>query len=302
MTTGVPKGGALPTLTPQEAEALAAQHGLELVGQRPSFGAYLRDVWRHRHLMIAMAKGDFVAKHQDNYLGLLWSVINPILLGVSYFLIFGLLIGTRAGIDNFISFLTIGLFTFIPIAAAMTSGGKSVLGKTGMIRSLKFPRVLLPITVMLSEFLAALPAFIILLLIALVSKETPSAKWLLFPVALFIVLVTGMGIAMLCARLVHVARDANNLIPLLVRLLRYVSGVFFSIEDKLGAHDNVPVWLSVSLEYQPVAVLIKLVRETIRQESPLDQATWLVAAGWAVFFLVSGFVVFWRGEGTYGRG
>ncbi len=296
-----------PDLTPvsldaAQAEKLAHRHGMSLVGQRPHLGAYLREVWHRRHFVWALSKGDFVAGHQDNYLGLLWSIINPLLLGASYYLIFGLLIGTRGGIENFVSFLTIGLFVFIPISSAMTSGGKSVLGKTGMIRSLRFPRIILPITVMISEFLSAMPAFLTLIVIAVISGEQVTVKWLLFPVALLIVLVTCMGIAMICARAVDMVRDAANLLPLIVRLLRYVSGVFFSVPDALARFDDPPTWIALALQYQPVAVMLTMVRETIMGEYSLQWETWAVSGAWTVLFVVLGVVVFWRGEGTYGRG
>lgn len=300
MTTsaGDPASAAL---SPQEAEALAARHGLSEVGIRPGLLAYVRDVWRHRHLMWELAKGNFVASHQDNYLGLLWAVINPLMLGVSYYLIFGVLIGTRGGVDNFVAFLTAGLFTFIPISAALTAGGRAVLSKTSMIRSMRFPRVLLPITVVISEFITALPAFVTLLVIALARGERPSTSWLLFPVALVIVLIFSVGVAMLAARIVHGARDAANVLPLLVRLLRYVSGVFFSIDASMARFPNAPAWVGYALEYQPVAVALTMVRQSIMLEYSVRVDTWLVAAGWAALAFVVGFIVFWRAEATYGR-
>lgn len=293
--------GAGSALSGREAEELARRHGMQPVGRRPGFLEYLGDIWRHRHLMWALAKGDFVATHQDNYLGLLWSVLNPIMLGVSYYLIFGLLIGTRGGVDNFVSFLTIGLFTFIPLASAMTSGGKSLVGKMGMIRSLTFPRVLLPVTVVLSEFLATVPAYLVLVLIAILSGETPDLSWLLFPLALLVVMAVGLGLAMIFARVVHAVRDATNVIPLMVRLLRYVSGVFFSVEAALARFDDPPTWIALALQYQPVAILLTLVRETLMDQYAVQWQTWAVSVMWAVLFVTVGLVVFWRGEGSYGR-
>ncbi len=288
-------------LSPQEAEALAARHGLKQVGTRPGLPAYVADVWRHRHLMWELAKGNFVASHQDNYLGLLWAVINPLMLGVSYYLIFGILIGTRGGIENFVVFLTAGLFTYIPIASAITTGGRALLSRMGMMRSLRFPRVLLPVTVVLSEFLSAVPAFLTLLLIAVAVGEPVTPSWLLFPVALLIVLVFSLGVAMLVARVIHAVRDASNILPLVVRLLRYVSGVFFSVSYSMSRFENAPAWVGHLLEYQPVAVMLTMVRETLMREFPVDLTTWLVAGGWALAFFLVGFVVFWRGEASYGR-
>ncbi|MFK5634326.1 ABC transporter permease [Ornithinimicrobium sp. LYQ103] len=288
-------------LTDEEAEALAARYGLDRVGVRPSLGSYLRDLWRYRHLAWSMAKGEFVSQHRDNYLGLLWAVINPIMLGVAYYLIFGVLLDLKRDVGNFIAFLTIGLFTFVFFSAALTSGSKALLGKVSMMRSLQFPRLLLPIVVVVSGFVSSIPAFLVLVLIALATKEPVTWSWLLFPVALLVVAVMGLGMAMIVARVVHGARDLANVVPLFVRLLRYVSGVFFSIEARVAAIDDAPVWLGPLLEYQPGAVALTIVRQTLMSEMPLDWTTWAVAVGWAIFFLVTGFFVFWRAEGTYGR-
>lgn len=249
-----------------------------------------------------MAKGEFRARHQDNYLGLVWAVLTPILLGVAYYLIFGVLIGIRGDLENFVSFLTIGLFTFIFLSSVLTGGSKALLGKMGLVRSLNFPRVMLPIVVVIAEVLANLPAFLILVLIALLSGEQPGWTWLLFPVALFIVSMMGLGMAMLSARLVHDVRDMINLFPLMVRLLRYVSGVFFSIEVSLGRFSNVPAWIEIPLLYQPVAVALRMVREPLMGEYDLMWRTWAVGSGWALLFVVAGYLFFWRAEGTYGRG
>ena len=290
-----------PVLPDEDAAALAARHGLTRVGVRPGFGAYLQDLWRFRHLMWAMAKGEFVAEHQDNHLGWVWSVLNPILLGISYYLIFGVLIGTRGGIENFVSFLTIGLFVFIPISSALASGSKSLLGKMKMIRSLTFPRVILPLTVTLSHFVSAVPAFVVLVVIALVSGEPVTVEWLLFPVALFVVLVMCLGFALIGSRVVHAVRDAANLMPLITRLLRYVSGVFFSLEASIARFEGAPAWVGYVLEYQPVAVALTLVREPMMAEYEVRWETWAVALAWSFGLLIIGFVFFWRGEGTYGR-
>ena len=143
---------------------------------------------------------------------------------------------------------------------------------------------------------------LVLLVIAVWDQGgTVSWTWLLYPVALLIVLVMSLGIAMVTARLVHAVRDLANLMPLIVRLLRYVSGVFFSIEDRVAAIDGAPSWVSLVMEYQPVAVALSLVREPLMAEYSVQWMTWAVAGGWAILFLVVGFLVFWRAEGTYGR-
>src|SRR5699024_2996495 len=142
--------------------------------------------------------------------------------------------------------------------SVLTSGSKVLIGKQALMRSLDFPRVLLPLVVVVSSFVGNLPAFGVLVLIALVSGEPVTLSWLLFPVALLVVAVMMLGMAMILARVVHAVRDLANLIPVAVRLLRYASGVFFSIEARVAAIAGAPVWVGPAMELQPVAVSLTL--------------------------------------------
>jgi len=287
--------GSLPGLSPERAGDLAHQHAMQQVGVRPSLRAYVADLWRHRSFLVTMSSADFVSRHQQNYLGQLWSILNPLLLGGAYLLIFGLLLETDRGVDKYVPFLIIGLFSFIFIAAGINHGARSLVGNMGIVRALRFPRVVLPISVVLTELFAALPAFAVAAIIAVLSKEPVTWSWLLYPVAIAITLVMTAGLAMISAVVVYRYRDAANLIPLLTRMLRYISGVFFLVTAYAeGA-------IQLVLAYQPVAVALTILRQALMAEYPLTWTAWLVAAGWAIVLFVVGFIVFWRAEATYGR-
>lgn len=298
MSLGGPdQQGSVPGLDAAEAAALAQRHGMEIVGVRPRLGAYVRDVWRQRSFLLTMSSADFISRHQQNYLGQIWAVLNPLLLGVAYYLIFGpALLDVTRGTENYVAFLLIGLFSFLFISAGMNHGSKSLLGNLGLVRALRFPRVVLPVSVTLTELFATLPAYAVILVVVLVTGESPSWTWLLYPVAILITFVMTSGIAMLTARVVYGARDLANLVPLLTRVLRYVSGVFFLIP----AYATQPV-VSAILQYQPVAVALTMTRQCLMGDYPLTWTVWLVSAGWAVLLFVVGFVVFWEGEASYGR-
>ena len=152
-----------------------------------------------------------------------------------------------------------------------------------------------------TEMVASAPTFAVLLVIMMVSGERPSVTWLAFPVALLLVGGMSLGIGLFLARLVHDSRDAANFIPMLIRLLRYVSGVFYAV-DHYAQRAGAPGWLVDVMTYQPVAVMMNLVRQSLMREAPLDSTTWLVGLAWAVVLPVIGLLYFWRGEGTYGRG
>ena len=84
--------------------------------------------------------------------------------------------------------------------------------------------------------------------------------------------VINLGIAFFLARIVNAARDTANLVPVVIRLARYVSGVFFSITHYAG-HGLV----SMLLLYQPLAVTMTIGREALMDQYPLTWSSW--AAG-----------------------
>lgn len=300
MSVGGPDQTApLPALTPAQAQELARRHGLEEVGIRPPLRRYVRELWVRRRFLLTLATAETVSRNQNNYLGQLWAVLNPLMLAGAYFLIFGILLDTREGTENFIGFLVAGLFVFLYSSSCIVRGSRSVIDNTGLMRALRFPRAMLPLSVVLTEFVAALPTFAVLLVIVGITEGTVHVTWLLFPVALLIVTVMNAGIALMGARLMHGSRDIVNTLPIVVRMLRYISGVFYSVErfgSRLG-----PVG-AVVLTVQPIAVALTVVRETLLAETPLRWQTWTLASAWALGFFVVGLVVFWREEARYGRG
>jgi len=290
---------APPPLSETEAADLARRHGLSRIDQTPSLVAYLKQLWGRRAFIVELATARAYARNQNAYLGQAWAALNPLLLTGSYLMIFGLLLKTNRGVSNFIGFLTIGIFIFSFIAATTTSGAKAIQSNLGLVRGVRFPRAALPISIALSEILTLLPALVVLLIllpIPGISSEPIQVKWLLLPVAVLLMFVFCSGVALIAARLVTAWRDANNIIPVVVRLLRYISGVFFSITAYAGKGV-----IGQMMQYQPVAVYIDLARSCLLAETPLDNTMWVAGVVWAVLFLTVGIILFWRAEQRFGH-
>ena len=300
MTEAPQRASLPPALSTEEAAELAEQHGLRTFSERPPLGRYLSDLWQRRSFIWTLSSSESYAKNEDNRLGQVWAVLNPALLILSYYAIFGLLLGTDRGVDNFVGFLAIGVVMFSFTSSVVTRGSKAITGRLSLVRALHFPRAILPISVALTEFIAALPAFALLFVLMFATGETPSLSWLLFPVAVLLQGVALLGIAFICARLVNMSRDLGNLIPVIVRLLRYCSGVFFPV-----VHDaqNLPPAFQDLVVYQPFALMLSLGRQSLLgADNPLALNDWLMMAGWAVGLTVVGLVIFWWDEARYGRG
>lgn len=284
---------------PGELGALARDHGMVQVGQRPGFFSYLRELWDRREFLWTMSTAKSYSQYQNNYLGQLWTILSPLTLAAVYYVVFGIMLRTSEGIDNFTGYLVIGIFIFLSFAAALSAGATSILSNMNVVRSLQFPRAVLPLSVSISEMINLLPAIVAMFAIVLLTGEDLAWTWLLMPGVLLLIMIFTGGACMIAGRLVVAARDLRNFIPMVVRVLRYGSGVFFSVET---VKQNVDSQLfGLVLEWQPVALYLNLARSCLMGEVAMTGAMWVVGAAWAVLFFVVGLVVFWSGEEKYGR-
>ncbi|MBE0975603.1 ABC transporter permease, partial [Escherichia coli] len=86
--------------------------GLRRVGARPGLARYLASLWEYRSFILFDSRSRIAGANSVNALGRVWMVLNPILDGAAYFLVFGLLLGTGRGVPNFLGYLIIGVFLF----------------------------------------------------------------------------------------------------------------------------------------------------------------------------------------------
>lgn len=277
--------------------AIAAEQGLRRVGVRPPLGDYLREVWRRRHFAVRLAASKAYARNQGSYLGQLWAVLTPLMWAGVYLLMFGVVLDTSRGVDNYPGFLVVGVFLFHFTSAAIQGGSKAITGNRELIGSLQFPRALLPIATVLAELFTLLSALAVLLVLMPLTGEPVQLSWLLLVPAVALQWAFGSGLAFVFARLVVDVRDVARLVPFVLRVLMYTSGVLFSIQHYV---DHGPI--ATVLQHQPVAVSLELGRAALLSGVEAPPSLWLWSLAWAVASLVAGFVWFWRAEERYGRG
>lgn len=305
-----PKGGALPeplgTLaTSEELRAVAQASGLRQMGVRPPLADYVRALWARRSFIRTLGSAKAYARNQGSYLGQLWSVLNPLLNSIVYVFIFGVLVKTTRGTENGIAFIVTGVFIYRFFDSSVSAGAASLKSNMNLVRSVHFPRAVLPISTTITELATLGPALLVMCAVSWLSGALPNQgpvpiTWriLLLPLAVALFWVFNTGCAFFVARWVAITPDLGNVIPFALRFVFYASGVLFSVDHYIN--DNA---LAALLSYQPIAVFLDLARQAVLNEPsiPLDPVMWAFGVGWALIFVVAGFLVFWRGEERYGR-
>ncbi|KPI09873.1 ABC-2 type transporter [Actinobacteria bacterium OK074] len=296
---------AAATSPPAESpEQLAARYGLSVSGARPTLPEYGRELWARRHFITAFATAKLTAQYSQAKLGQVWQVANPLLNAMVYYFIFGILLGTKRGVPDFLPFLVTGVFVWTFTQSSIMAGTRAISGNLGLVRALHFPRAALPVSFALQQLQQLLFSMCALLVIMLGFGIPVRPSWLLVIPALICQFVFNAGVAMIMARIGAKIPDISQLMPFILRTWMYMSGVMWSISRLTDKHD-LPHWILICLQCNPAGVYIDLMRFALLDSFKSDQLpphVWPLAVGWAIVAGVFGFIYFWKAEETYGRG
>ena len=259
-------------------------------GLRP----YVAAMWSRRSYVWYVARSTLREKQMNSVLGNIWHLLNPLLQIAVYYVIFGVVLEVDRGVDNFITFLAIGTLAFTFCQRSTLSGAGSIVKNLGLIRAVEFPRAVLPFTSTLTETLSMLPSFLVIGVVAVVTGETPSPRWLLLIPVMGLLAIFNLGAALYAARATSVVRDVQQILPFVFRILLYASGVLFSAAEYAEGSYR---WF---FTLNPVYAFLTVARWTILG-SDVSPSLLLSAGIWTVVVTVTGFLWFRAGEASYGR-
>lgn len=274
----------------------AAQHGLKRVGARPNLLDYFREVWQRRVFISTLAKSRISARNQQNRLGMAWLVITPLVDALVYGTVFGLLQGDKRP-EHFILFLLVGIFFFRFFNDCIAQGARSVINNRALVQTLSFPRMVLPLSVVMENLINFLPALIILLLVSIPLGSVPNIKWLYLVPIFVMYVVFNAGIAFVMARIAVTFRDIGQIIPFTTRFLRYFSGVFYNPAAFLA---GMPIAM-LMFELNPIYNFLEMVRYALIPGYQISLILVINGVVWSFGMLVLGVLVFWSSEEQYGR-
>lgn len=271
---------------------------LGIVSAKLPLGQYLRQLWQRRHFIRADSRAKAFATTRGTFLGKVWLVVKPFLESLIFFLIFGLLIGTRHGVENFPAYLVVGVNFFSLISAGLNSGPMIVIGSKNLIHAFAFPRLSLVISWLIRTLWDFLPVYVVtcLVVIFIPPGVTPNFIILLSIPIILIACFFTFGTAALAASLTTRFPDLKFIWPLITRIWFYGSGVFFAIDTLID--DRV---LLAAMKANPAYLFLMMSRQVIVYETIPPTEEWVQLALWALGMAVIGTVVFWRHEESYGR-
>lgn len=279
-----------------EAQLRVPTDGLFRVGRRPPFGPYLAETWRRRRFALTLAAYRLVGGLLKNRLGMLWIVLKPLATAAIYGTVFGLLLSSAARPDDWVPYLITGVFIFEFFTGCLGNGSKAITGNAKLVQSLGFPRILLPISVVLEQAMRMVPILVLLGILLIVFGVPVTWSWLLVIPILLMMAVFNLGVVLIVARLSVWTRDVQQLIPIMNRVLFYASSIFFQVDEVFA---DVPVLLTIA-HLVPTYDFIALVRDAVLVEHAAPILAVIAAPVWTLLAIGVGVVYFWRAEARYG--
>jgi lipopolysaccharide transport system permease protein len=241
---------------------------------------FAADLWRHRDLLWQFTLRNVELRHKGSHLGLVWSILNPLLLLGLYVVVFGYIFGGSFGVlpgETKVDYglgIFFGLSLYHFVAEVVTGAPSLIVNNPNFVKKVVFPLEVLPAASVLGA------AFHLLVSLALVLAGVTligpglalSALWL--PAVLLPVFLLLLGVSWLFSALGVFFRDIGQMMQFLTMALMFASAVFYSAQ-------KIPSDLWTYMRFNPILLAIELARDAALWGRPvnLHHLAYLYASG-----------------------
>ena len=233
----------------------------EITPKNKFFSLNLTEVWQYRDLLLLFVKRDIVTVYKQTVLGPLWYLIQPLFTSITFTIIFNNLAGINTGTVPPFLFNLAGITVWNYFTACLTGTSNTFGANAGIFGKVYFPRIIVPISIVISNLLKfgiQFGIFIAFYLLYYFQGAAISLNGLVvfFPLLIIVMGILGLGLGMFISSLVTKYRDFSHLIGFGVQLLMYVSAVVYPmalVKEKMPEY----VWL---VQYNPLAYIIETTR------------------------------------------
>ena len=260
---------------------------------------YWKDLWSFRGLFYFLAWRDILVRYKQTAIGVLWSVLRPLLtIFVMWFIgwLFNSTVPT--GIPR-ILLVSAGILPWQFFSSSFSDASNSLVANSNLLTKVYFPRLIVPISTVIVCLIDFLISFVILIGIMIYYHFIPDSKILLLPLFLMLAIITSMGTGLYIAALNVKYRDFKYVIPFIVQFGLYVSPIAFS-SSAIYNSVKIPQVVKYIYALNPMVGVIDGFRWCILGGStPLYLPGFIVSIAISIFFLFIGVWYFRKTEKSF---
>lgn len=244
----------------------------------------------YRALLWEFVKKDIKLKYRNSVLGILWSMLNPLLIMVVLTFIFSNLFKNK--IPNFPVYCLSGRLIYDFFSQATNQSMNSITGKSSLIKKIYVPKYLYPLSRVISSFIIFSISLIPLLAIMVVTRVpfTKTTLLMIYPLACLFLISLGVGLVLATINVFF--RDMQHLYSVVLLVIMYGSAIFYSpdiINSKYVA----------ILNLNPIFPVIKVFRDCILNGSITAVNSWWLCAVYSIISVIIGVIVFYKKQDKF---
>ena len=249
------------------------------------------ELWEFRELAYFFVWRDIKVRYKQTVIGAEWAVLQPIMTMVVFSLFFGRLAKIPSGGLPYPIFYLSALLPWMYFAGAVQHATDSVVGQQNVITKVYFPRILLPLSAVLSGLLDFAIGFVVFLGMMPIYHARPGRAILIVPVFLLLAVATALSVGLWLSALNALYRDVRYVVPFLIQFWMFVSPVVY-------ATSLVPARWRWLYGLNPMAGVIEGFRWALTGAGDPPRLLLAASSGVVVIVLLGGMIFFRKMEGT----
>ena len=244
----------------------------------------LKEIYEYRLMVYSLVKRDLRGKYKGSVLGFMWTFVNPLLQLLVYNMVFSIIM--RAGVEKFYLYLFVGLIPWLFFSAAITGGSTCIIAQKDLIKKIRFPREIIPISFVTSQFVNMLLSFIVVIIVSVVSGVKLTVGGILcLPVIMLVEYMMALGIALISSSLTVYFRDLEHILAIVAMAWLYSTPICYP-------ETMVPEKYLSLYRLNPVTPVVNAYRDVLYYGKTPDLTTLLLAAGIGLITILLGVLIF----------
>jgi lipopolysaccharide transport system permease protein len=244
----------------------------------------LKEIWLYKGMIQSLVKKELSTRYKGSILGFLWTFINPLFQLLIYSVVFGYIMKQTA-IQNYAMFLFVALVPWIFCSTSLTVGSQAILINGGLVQKVYFPRIVLPIVTVCSNFVNMLYSFIIVFAALIITGQGISPVVLMLPVIMIIEFFFVLGLVLIFSALTVYFRDLEHILGIVTMAWMYVTPILYAIKQ-------VPGQFQPFMYINPMTGVILAYRDVLYEKVMPNFSNLIVTVVFAVSFVIAGYLIF----------
>ncbi|MEI7499054.1 MAG: ABC transporter permease [Bacteroidota bacterium] len=257
----------------------------------------IHELWQYRDLIMLFVKRDFVSKFKQTILGPLWFIIQPLLTTIMFTIIFGNIAGIPTnGIPKMLFYMS-GIVGWTYFSTCLNDTSQTFIKNASIFGKVYFPRLALPISVVISNLVSFVIQFAFLCLflvyfMARGSDVSPNILVLWIPFLVILMAGLGLGFGIIISSLTTKYRDLSHLVTFGVTLWMYATPIIYPLSE-------IPEKYKLLVIANPMTPVVETFRTALLGVGQINYIHLLYSFCFTIVLLMIGVIIFNKVEKTF---